>query len=264
MPGEQAHGAEQLSSFYEQAYTREPAESAVYGRWRALGAVGKADHVVALCARAGLDPASTLEVGCGDGALLCELHRRDFGGRLAGAEITEAAAAIARARPEIETVAVFDGVQLPFADASYELGLLSHVLEHVPDPVSLLGEVARTSCAVLVEVPLEANLSASRAGKRGGSAAVGHLQRFDRRSVRELVRGAGMRIACELEDPLPLKVHLFHAQTPSARIRAAAKWALRRALHGAAPALARRLFTLHYACLCLAVQGGGTQPPSKS
>lgn len=251
MEGEPGHSREQLSSFYERAYTREPSESALHGRWRALGAVGKADHVIALCALARLNPASTLEVGCGDGALLCELHRRNFGGTLAGAEITEAAAAIARARPEIETVTVFDGARLPFADAGYELGLLSHVLEHVPDPVSLLVEVARACRAVLIEVPLEANLSARRAAKRRGSAAVGHLQRLDRRSMREIVRRADMRVAFELEDPLPLRVHLFHAQTPFACIRAAAKWALRRALHGLAPPLARRVFTLHYACLCL-------------
>jgi hypothetical protein len=29
------------------------------------------------------------------------------------------------------------------------------------------------------------------------------------------------------------------------------KWAARAALHGVAPPLARRLFTVHYACLCL-------------
>ena len=257
MTGDPGHSGEQLSSFYERAYTREPSQSEMHGRWRALGAVGKADHVVALCAQAKLDPQSTLDVGCGDGALLCELHRRNFGGTLAGAEITEAAAALARARPQIESVTVFDGARLPFADASYELGLLSHVLEHVPDPVSLLVEVARVCRAVLVEVPLEENLSAHRAGKRSGAAAVGHLQRLDRRSMREIVGRAGMRVAFELDDPLPLTVHLFYAHTPFARIRAAAKWALRRALHVLAPALARRLFTLHYACLCLAVSRDG-------
>ena len=91
----------ELTRFYERAYSHDPAQSALYARWRALGAVGKADHVIPLCRRAGLRPASTLEVGCGDGALLCELRRRGFGGRLAGVEITEAAVAIARARSQI-------------------------------------------------------------------------------------------------------------------------------------------------------------------
>src|SRR4029077_15505786 len=99
----------QLVRFYDEAYAeRDPAEADLYARWRALGAVGKADHVLGLCARAGLRPTSTLEIGCGDGALLCELNARDFGGRLAGVEITRAAVEIARERPEIDTVELYD------------------------------------------------------------------------------------------------------------------------------------------------------------
>ena len=54
------------------------------------------------------------------------------------------------------------------------------------------------------------------------SGEVGHLQRLDRASARAL----------------------------TARARGAAKWALRASMHRAAPALARRVFTVHYACLC--------------
>src|SRR5664280_126426 len=172
----------ELARFYEDAYSQAPAQAAVYARWRALGAIGKADHVIALCGRGGVHPASTLEVGCGDGALLCELRRRGFGGRLSGVEITEAAVAIARERPQIDAVALYDGLHLRDADGAHELGILSHVLEHVPDPSALLAEVAR---------------------------------------------------ACR-----------------AARMAGTAKWALRAGLHRLAPSLARRLFTVHYACLC--------------
>jgi len=242
----------QLVRFYDEAYTQQdPAEAALYARWRALGAVGKADHVLTLCARAGLHPASTLEIGCGDGALLCELHARGFGGRLAGVEITQAAVDIARERSEIDSVELYDGVRLPANDSAYELGILSHVLEHVPDPAALLAEAARACGAVVMEVPLEANLSAQRSSKREHASEVGHLQRLDRTAAREIVAWAGLQIACELEDPLPLTVHLFFAAGPIARARASAKWALRAGLHRLAPGLARRLFTVHYACLCL-------------
>src|ERR1700726_4756152 len=130
--------AAELVSFYGDAYSKTPSEAAVYARWRALGARGKADHVIALCARAGRLPSSTLEVGCGDGALLCELHRRGFGGRLRGLEITQAAVSIARERPQIDAVELFDGVHVPAREGAYDLGILSHVLEHVPEPVALL------------------------------------------------------------------------------------------------------------------------------
>ncbi len=242
--------SQDLVRFYDDAYTRQPAEAAVYARWRALGAVGKADHVLALCAQAGLRPASTLEVGCGDGALLCELDRRGFGGVLSGVEITEAAVQIARGREQIDTVELYDGLHLPVADGSYELGILSHVLEHVPDPPALLAEVARACKAVVVEVPLEANWSARRASKRVHAAEVGHLQRLDHAAARAMVAQAGLVIDCELDDPLPLEAHTFFAANSAERVRSTAKWALRSTLHRVAPPLARRAFTLHYACLC--------------
>jgi SAM-dependent methyltransferase len=239
------------AGFYEDAYTRGERAAVVYGRWRALGAEGKAAHVLALCARAGIEPHATLEVGCGDGALLSELHRRGFGGRLHGVEISETAVSLARSRPEIEQVARYDGLRLPAGDGAYDLGILSHVLEHVADPPALLAEVARTCRVVVVEVPLERNVSAGRAGKRSGAEDIGHLQRLDREAARRIVGGAGLAIACELEDALPLRVQLFFADTAPGRAVAAAKWALRASLHRLAPPLARRLFTVHYACLCV-------------
>ncbi len=242
----------ELVRFYDEAYSSEPTEGALYARWRALGAVGKADHVLALCAAANIEPASTLEVGCGDGALLSELRRRGFGGRLAGVEITELAVRIARGRAEIDSVELYDGLHLRAANRAYDLGVLSHVLEHVPDPTALLAEVARACRTVVLEVPLEANLSARRAGKRKHAAEVGHLQRLDRAAVRQIVAGAGLALGGELDDPLPLEVHRFFADTRYARAAATARWAVRGGLHRAAPALARRLFTVHYACLCFA------------
>jgi SAM-dependent methyltransferase len=241
----------QLVRFYDEAYSQTPAGAALYARWRALGAVGKADHVLDLCAHAGVGPARTLEVGCGDGALLCELHGRGFGGQLSGVEISDAAVSIARGRHQIDSVTVYDGVKLPFGDGTYDLGILSHVLEHVPDPRALLGEVARVCRAVFVEVPLEANLSARRDRKRQHAAEVGHLHRLDRAAVQELVARAGLSIACELDDPLPPEVHRFFAVSRRARAGASAKWALRAGLHRLSPSMARRLFTVHYACVCL-------------
>lgn len=245
----------ELVRFYEQAYSLEPERANLYARWRALGAIGKADHVTALCERAGLRPQRTLDVGCGDGALACELRHRGFGGSLAGVEITEAAVRIARERPELDLVEIYDGAHLPFAERTYELGVLSHVLEHVPDPAALLAEVARVCGAVVVEVPLERNWSARRAGKRAHAAEVGHLQRLDRGAARRIVASAGLAIVAELDDPLPLRVHSFFAASARGRVAARAKWGLRAGLYRLAPGLARQAFTLHWACLCLPPAG---------
>jgi SAM-dependent methyltransferase len=242
---------QQLVDFYDDSYAREGERAALYSRWRALGARGKADHVTALCAHAALQPRSTLEVGCGDGALLCELRRRGFGGDLHGVEITAAAVKIAGERTEIDSVGLYDGEHIPLPDRTYDLGIVSHVLEHVPDPAALLGEVGRVCAAVVVEVPLEDNLSAGRAGKREHADEVGHLQRLSRESARAIVARAGLRVGGELEDPLPLGVHRFFATTPAANVTAVVKWGVRGGLHRVAPSLAKRVFTVHYACVCL-------------
>jgi SAM-dependent methyltransferase len=242
---------DQLVGFYDYSYAREGEQALLYSRWRALGAKGKAGHVIELCSRAGIMPARTLEVGCGDGALLCELRRRNFGGSLHGVEITQAAVKIASERAEIDSVELYDGQHLKDADGAYDLGIVSHVLEHVPDPAALLAEVARACRAVVVEVPLEDNLSARRGGKREHAEEVGHLQRLSRGSARAMVSQAGLRVAGELEDALPLKVHRFFADTPARNAAAVSKWGVRRGLRLLAPPLARRLFTVHYACLCL-------------
>lgn len=242
---------EELVEFYEQTYSHDGERARLYARWRALGAVGKAEHVVGLCARAGLAPSSTLDVGCGDGALLAQLGARGFGGTLRGVELSQRAVEIARGRGRIESVQRYDGRRLPFPDGAIDLGIVSHVLEHVPDPPALLAEIARVCRAVVVEVPLEDNLSARRSSKREHAEQVGHLQRLSRASMRAAAERAGLRVVGEIEDPLPLAVHTFFATGGLARAKGFAKWIVRAGLHRLAPAPARRLFTVHYACLCV-------------
>jgi SAM-dependent methyltransferase len=242
-------GAPDLKRFYEEAYSGPPEEGKRYARWRELGARAKADHVQELCARIGLEPRSVVEVGCGDGALLAELRSRGLGEELAGYEISESAVAIARGRGiRAES---FDGARLPLSDDAFDLGVLSHVLEHVEEPAALLAETARVSRAVILEVPLEANVSARRGSKREGAVEIGHLQRLDRRAARRIVHEAGLEVAAELTDPLTREVHAFFADSAPARVSAAAKAALRRAAYGASRRAAERLFTVHYACACV-------------
>jgi len=169
-----------IAAFYRDAYAPS-ADAEVYGRWRALSAIAKADHVVALAATIGLSsPRVVADVGCGDGSVLAELGRRGFGSRRVGFEIAAAAVEMAAGRSEIAEAAVFDGEHVPAADGAYDLAYASHVLEHVPSPGRLLREMMRVARAVVIEVPLERNLSARRPAARAASEAAGHIQRFDR------------------------------------------------------------------------------------
>jgi SAM-dependent methyltransferase len=242
------------TQFYTDAYSAaDAADARHYGRWRELSARVKADHVVELTNRAGVRPGMLVEIGCGTGDLLAQLSARGVAERLDGFELSAPAVEIARGhgipRARIE---VFDGARVPASDGAYDLAVVSHVLEHVPDPPALLAEAARLARWVLVEVPLEANRSAARPAKRAEAARIGHIQFFDRAAMRGLVAAAGLEIRAELADPLSYAPHAFHARDARARARAAATAAVRRAAWRLAPRAAERAFTVHYACIAAA------------
>ncbi|HEX5618872.1 MAG TPA: class I SAM-dependent methyltransferase [Solirubrobacteraceae bacterium] len=211
------------------------------GHWRAIGARSKAAHVETLTRRAGLTPRTVVEIGCGDGAVLAELAQR--GWTLDGFELAENAARRARERGVARRVERFDGEHVPASSDEYDLAVLSHVLEHVPDPLPLLKEAARVGRWVLVEVPLEDNRSAKRPAKKRLSEDAGHLHAFNRADVLRLVCEAGLEPRGELTDPLPYEHHAFF----SGAAKGAVKWAARSALHRVG--VAERLITLHYAVL---------------
>ena len=232
-------------AFYEAGYTQpDAAEALRLGRWREIGARSKAAHVRELCARARLKPRTVVEIGCGDGALLAQL--RGFAAVLDGFELSAPAAELARAAvPGARRIEAYDGETVPAGDGAYDLAILSHVVEHVADPVPLLVEAARVAYEVVVEVPLEDNRSGRRAGNVAESERIGHLHRFSRADVRELLDAAGLVVQAELTDPLPLAHHTFGAGLA----KGGAKWLARRVLHRLIPRTSEELVTLHYAAL---------------
>ncbi len=240
---------DQIQDFYERCYTASP-DGEKWARWRALGALTKADHVERLLARAGIGAiADVLEIGCGDGSVLEELGRREIGTSRTGMDISSSAVELAAARPGISAAQCFDGARIPSQEESYDLVVATHVLEHVPAPEPLVTELVRVARrALVVEVPLERNIAARRPAARAASESAGHLHLFDRAHVREMVTRTGWSIQAELLDPLPLAVHAFMADTPVRRAKAWAKWLVRSTVT-TVPPLAERLITLHYALI---------------
>jgi SAM-dependent methyltransferase len=135
---------------------------------------------------------SVLDVGCGNGALLRMLAQRtDW--RLRGIEPSaEAAAAGAAAGLDILATTLEEA---RFADDSFDLTILNHVLEHVPDPVSTLAELRRIikpGGYLYGEVPNPACAEQWIFGRYwGGYHLPRHLYFFRRKQLHELLTAAG-------------------------------------------------------------------------
>jgi len=171
-------------------------------KWLEVGASEKALSVQMLAA--GLRPASLLEVGCGTGAVLDRLVASGISGQYAGCEPSRPLFEVARSRvyaaPVEVECATFETSS--FADRTFDLIVLTHVLEHVIDPARLLVDCLSRSRHVVVEVPLEGTLSGelrarlrrliTRRPRTANSA--GHIQFFSSRDLEHLVRWCGSEI----------------------------------------------------------------------
>lgn len=239
-----------VDQFYDEYY-REHSDRAQ--GWRALGADLKVDHIAYLLDAEERRPKRIVEVGCGDGAVLEELSRRGIGEALVGYEVGQSAVTFVRGRhiARVKRVELFDGLHLPDPDGTYELGLLCHVLEHTERPTAVLRETARVAQCVIVEVPLEDVLASHRPAYRRGAAEIGHIQRFRRQSLYQVVEDAGLRVQRGFFIRQTLADRSFWADTRAAKAKAYFWWALRVGMDHVAPALSHRLLVADYACMCV-------------
>jgi 2-polyprenyl-3-methyl-5-hydroxy-6-metoxy-1,4-benzoquinol methylase len=155
------------------------------------------------------DPASLLDVGCGEGVLTHRFatrlgaQRRVVGIDLAEASIQEGWAQ--RQAPNLE-YRIVGAEELPFADGEFELACAIEVLEHLPDPERTLTEMARCASGhLLVSVPHEPlwrmlNLARGAYVSQLGNTP-GHLNNFSKRAFARMLARHGEII--EIRSPFP-------------------------------------------------------------
>jgi SAM-dependent methyltransferase len=129
---------EELAEIYPASYdSYMPAGHSLLMRMRRLAWSPEIAEILALTASESL----ILEIGSATGEFLAELRRR---GRtnLVGLELSAEAASIARERHALDVRAgELHDTTLP--EASVELVVMRHVLEHTPDPQATLATIAR-------------------------------------------------------------------------------------------------------------------------
>jgi 2-polyprenyl-3-methyl-5-hydroxy-6-metoxy-1,4-benzoquinol methylase len=154
------------------------------------------------------DPASLLDIGCGEGVLTHRWALQLGDRRVVGIDLEDpklAAEWEQRRAPNLE-YRTMKAENLPFADGEFDVATAIEVLEHVPDPRATLAEMAR--CAqghLLVSVPREplwrlCNMARGAYLPQLGNTP-GHLNHWSRRSFTTLLSRHGT--VSEVRSPFP-------------------------------------------------------------
>jgi ubiquinone/menaquinone biosynthesis C-methylase UbiE len=171
-------------------------------RWLTERWVANLDRVFA---QVGREPVGrALEVGCGEGVIADQLHRRF--GEVVALDLPDAGLRAdwrAYAGPRFLHASA---LQLPFDDDQFDVVVAAEVLEHLPDPERGLAEMARVGRRhLVVSVPREpifrsCNLVAGRYVRDLGNTP-GHLNHWSRRGfVRFVSQVAEVR---DVTSPFP-------------------------------------------------------------
>jgi SAM-dependent methyltransferase len=106
---------------------------------------------------AGVSPHDTVaDIGCGNGKYLAELRRRGHRGRLLGADMSTGMLRTARAAAGASPTGMpaagmpalaADASALLLRSAAFDVTFANHMLYHVPDPATAIGELRRITRA---------------------------------------------------------------------------------------------------------------------
>lgn len=187
---------------YDEFYQKHDTE------WRMLGAKYKAQHIIDVCK--GYTFNKVLEVGAGDGSILKLLSVQNFAPEYHAVEISASGVELIKSAgiKNLAGVQEFDGYQLPFEDDSFDLIILSHVLEHVEHERLLLRELKRVAKMFVIEVPLDYKPGVDSRIKH--FLAYGHINMYTPTALRYLLRTEGFDVLTGLTSMIEPEVTRFN------------------------------------------------------
>jgi SAM-dependent methyltransferase len=242
-----------MTTFYDDYYVNAGPGSPTW-EYRELGGAAKARNIARI-----VPPVErVLDIGVGTGAVLAHLDRLGVGAAYTAVDISHSAIDLIRTRADISRLVearTYDGARLPFAAATFDLAILSHVIEHLADPAPLIREACRVSRLVAIEVPLEDNLHIhiktgllrSRYRER-----IGHIQWFNPASFAALLQACGC-VVIDQQIAYVEPAAIRYGKSGLARLAANARIGVRATLGAVAPGLYLKLATEH----CIALVSGG-------
>jgi SAM-dependent methyltransferase len=136
-----------------------------------------------------------LDVGCGVGCLINCARERGFSAQ--GVEISPWAAGFAREKTGLDVI-TGSLEEVAYHSDMFDVVVVNHVLEHVPDPGALLREIRRIvkpDGLVVVGVPNAGSIMARLAGAKWASLRPEeHRWHFTPETIKALVRKEGLHL----------------------------------------------------------------------
>jgi 2-polyprenyl-3-methyl-5-hydroxy-6-metoxy-1,4-benzoquinol methylase len=142
-----------------------------------------------------LEGASVLDFGCGTGILLDELQKR--GSRCTGVEMSPWACRYGRERFGL-TMLNEDVMTVDLPSESFDVIVMSHVIEHLPNPPVIINRLAtllKSGGLLMIGTPYSDSLGARIFGKNWLYYLPNeHLHLFNDRSIRHLLESSNLRV----------------------------------------------------------------------
>jgi ubiquinone/menaquinone biosynthesis C-methylase UbiE len=176
--------------------------------WRMLGAKYKAQNIVDVCKS--IAPKKVLEVGAGDGSILHYLNDWKFGEELYALEIAQSGVDKINERKlsNLKQTQTFDGYKIPYADDSFDLIILAHVLEHVEHERMLIRELKRVAKYIVIEVPKDYRFGVDKRMKH--FLDYGHINMYTPTSLRFLLKSEGLDLVADKVSMTKPEVNYFN------------------------------------------------------
>ncbi len=210
--------------------------------WRWLGAIDKAHNIQILCRDLSIN--SVIEIGAGEGSILKRLSDLDFAQELYALEISPTGIEAIKNRniPRLKECSLFDGCNIPYDNKKFDLAVLSHVIEHVEYPRTLLYEAKRIAEYVFVEVPVEDTMRLSRDFVFD---RVGHINVYSHKTIRRLIQTCNLKVLNQQITNPSKDTYTFYGGK-----RGLVKFYIKEYLLRSFPLLATEIFNYHSSIIC--------------
>jgi ubiquinone/menaquinone biosynthesis C-methylase UbiE len=188
-----------------------------------------------------------IDIGAGNGSLIKVLSDLDMCENISAVEISTSGIETIQNKSiqKLKSLTKFDGYTIPHADKEFDLGLATHVVEHVEHERMFLKEAARVCKKLYVEVPLEHTRNLNKTVQIAGP--LGHINFYTNISFDNLISTSGLKIENSAIFPASLERELFLSNN---KILGQIKHQIRKNALKLSPRLATNAFVYMYGVLC--------------